>query len=152
MLGTLTTQQIENVLRSQIMGRIGCYADNEIYVVPITYAYQDGFIYAHSKEGKKVQMMRQNPKVCFQVDAMENMTNWRSVIVWGQYEELSGNDEQKHGMRVLRDRLAPFNISASVRPMYATRAPKVIEKSLKPVAFRIRVERSSGRYEKTGVS
>ena len=62
------------------MGRIGCYADNEIYVVPITYAYQDGFIYAHSKEGKKVQMMRQNPKVCFQVDAMENMTNWRSVI------------------------------------------------------------------------
>jgi len=88
MLGKLSDVQIEQVLHEQFVGRIGCYADGKIYVVPVTYVYDDAYIYAHSKEGLKVQMMRKSPQVCFQVDAMENMTNWRSVIVWGEYQEL----------------------------------------------------------------
>lgn len=149
MLGSLTSTQIESVLRSQMTGRIGCYADDEIYIVPITYVYDDGFIYAHSKEGRKVQMLRKNPKVCFQVDAMQNMTNWRSVIVWGQYEELKSQDEQKRAMQILADRLAPFTTSATVRTSDSAEFPKVVEKRRKPVFYRIRVEKSTGRFEKT---
>jgi uncharacterized protein len=116
MLGQLTDKQIDHVLYSQIIGRIGCYSEGEMYIVPLTYVYDKGYIYAHSKEGLKVQMMRNNPNVCFQVDSMENMTNWRSVILWGEYEELTTEKDQKAGMKIMVDRLTPFLTSEAVRP------------------------------------
>ncbi|MFZ6014337.1 MAG: pyridoxamine 5'-phosphate oxidase family protein [Bacteroidota bacterium] len=149
MLGTLSEDQIEHVLRTQIVGRIGCYAENEIYVVPITYVFHKGYIYAHSKEGRKVHMMRKNPNVCIQVDAMENMTNWRSVIVWGEYEELKSEKEQKAGMKIMVDRLMPFSTSETVRPSHGlAHAPEVVEKGFKAVAYRIKIIRTTGRFEK----
>ena len=86
MIGILTPEQIVHVLQSQIIGRIGCYADGKVYIVPVSYAYHNHYIYAHSKEGLKTHMMRQNPSVCFEVDQMDNLANWRSVILWGTYE------------------------------------------------------------------
>ncbi|MDX1762330.1 MAG: pyridoxamine 5'-phosphate oxidase family protein, partial [Christiangramia sp.] len=88
MLGELKNNQIEYLLYCHVVGRIGCYSDNEVYVVPITYAYEDGYIYGHTREGKKIDMMRKNPNVCFEVDVVDNMSNWRSVISWGKFEEL----------------------------------------------------------------
>ena len=35
-------------------------------------------------------MMRENPWVCVEVDHMDNLANWRSVIAWGRFEELGG--------------------------------------------------------------
>lgn len=149
MLGTLSEAQIERVLQSQIVGRIGCYADKKMYVVPVTYAYYNGYIYAHSKGGMKVKMMRKNPNVCFQVDAIENMTNWRSVIVWGMYEELKSEKEQKAGMKIMTDRLAPFMTSETVMPEHSvSHPPEVVEKAFKPVAYRIKVIEQTGRFEK----
>lgn len=152
MLGELTREQIEHVLRSQITGRIGCCAGDEMYVVPVTYVYHKGHIYAHSKEGRKIQTMRRNPKVCFQADSIENMTNWRSVIVWGEYEELKSETEQSAGIKIIVDRLMPFVTSEIVRPSDAlSHPPEVIEKGLKAVVYRIKVIKSTGRFEKNNL-
>jgi len=150
MLGTLTNDQIAHVLQTEMIGRIGCYDGKEVYVVPVTYVYHNGYVYAHSKEGRKVQIMRKNPNVCFQVDAMDNMANWRSVIAWGKFEELIGEKAQKEGMKILIDRLTPLLTSETVRPTHGlSRPPEVLEKGLKAVAYRIKITRSSGRFEKT---
>lgn len=137
-------------LQAQTLGRIGCYADGKIYVVPVTYAFHGGYLYAHSKEGMKVKMMRKNSSVCFQVDVMENMTNWRSVILWGQFEELKSDKAQQAGMKIMMDRLAPFVISETVRSFQSfSHAPDIVEKGFKPVAYRIRVTEKTGRFEKS---
>lgn len=150
MVGELTDKQIDHVLNSQIIGRIGCYADGQMYIVPVTYVYDNGYIYAHSKEGLKIHMMRKNPDVCFEVDSVENMTNWRSVILWGEYEELRTKEEQKAGMNILIDRLTPFLTSETVRPSQSlSQSTGFLEKGLKPVAYRIKVTKKTGRYEKT---
>jgi nitroimidazol reductase NimA-like FMN-containing flavoprotein (pyridoxamine 5'-phosphate oxidase superfamily) len=149
MLGILTKDQIAHVLQTEVVGRIGCYDGKEVYIVPVTFVYRDGYVYAHSKEGRKVQVMRKNPDVCFQVDAVDNMANWRSVIAWGKYEELVGEKEQKEGMKILIDRLTPLLTSETVRPTHGlSRPPEVLEKGLRPVAYRIKITRSSGRFEK----
>jgi nitroimidazol reductase NimA-like FMN-containing flavoprotein (pyridoxamine 5'-phosphate oxidase superfamily) len=148
MLGMLTDSQIDQVLLTQFVGRIGCCFEGRVYVVPVTYAYEGGCIYVRSKEGEKVLTMRRNPDVCFQVDAVENMTNWRSVLLWGEYEELKTEQEQREGMKILLDKLAPFMISETVGPSHQAHAPEVIEKSLKAVAYRIRIKEKSGRFEK----
>lgn len=150
MLGKLTDAQIDQVLHTQFIGRIGCCTNDKMYVVPVTYVYHDGYIYAHSKEGLKVKIMRQNPNVCFQVDTMENMTNWRSVIIWGTYEELNNKKEQQVGLEIMMNRLAPFIISETVRPSQESpHAPEVVEKKLKAVAYRIKVIEKTGRFEKS---
>ena len=153
MLGELTDNQIDQVLNTQSIGRIGCHAKNKTYIVPVTYAYHDGHIYVHSKEGLKIKIMRDNPDVCFQVDSIENMTNWRSVIVWGKYQELKSDQDQQHGMKILMDRLTPFAISETVRPPQGQESTSAdIQKGrLRAVAYRIAINEKTGRFEKSDV-
>jgi len=80
------------VLEQGIVGHLGCVNHNEVYVVPITYAYAQGCVYSHSHPGKKIEMMRQSPHVCFQVEDIDNVTHWKSVIAWGEFEEVRGPD------------------------------------------------------------
>src|SRR5690554_3323686 len=108
MLGDLKNSQIDHLLYSQVIGRIGCHANDTTYIVPVTYAYDGIHVYGHTKEGMKINMMRKNPNVCFEVDVMENMSNWRSVIAWGKFEELKTPKERKMGMQKLMDRILPI--------------------------------------------
>ena len=151
MLGTLTEEQIAHVLRSQIIGRLGCNNGSAMYIVPVTYVYYEGHIYAHAKEGMKVKLMRENPHVCLQVDEIDNMANWRSVIVWGEYEELRNAKEQEEGMKIMHDRLGPYQTSETVSPSARiTQGADFLQKGLKTVAYRIKVTKKSGRFEKGG--
>lgn len=149
MIDILTQDQCKQVLQTEVLGRIGCYANGKVYVVPVTYVFEGGFIYAHAKEGLKIKMMRKNPKVCFQVDRIENMVNWRSVIVWGMYEELKTKEGQANAMKILKDRLTPILLSESVRPSHKMKDPEIVLKELKAVAYRISIKEISGRYERS---
>lgn len=146
MIGTLTKEQIEHVLRSELIGRIGCSDENGVYVVPVTYVYDDNYIYAHSREGMKVQIMRKNPKVCFEVDSIENMTNWRCVVVQGNFQEIAAEAERTMAFKILKDRLIPYILSETLRPKGFVHGP--VEKERKPVAYRIKIDHMTGRYEK----
>ena len=92
----LGAQEIEDFLRDEVVGRIGCSEDGAgLYVVPIIYAYEDEAAYVLTTEGRKTASMRMNPEVCFEVDRYDAETgSWRSVIAWGRYEELEGEDAQ----------------------------------------------------------
>lgn len=148
MIGALTKEQIEHVLRSGLIGRIGCSDENGVYVVPVTYVYDDNYIYAHSREGMKVQIMRKNPKVCFEVDSIENMTNWRCVVVQGKFQEFEAEAEQTKAFKILKDRLMPYLLSETMRPKGFDHGPERVEKERKPVVYRIKIDHMTGRYEK----
>ena len=100
MWGDLDKSQIDDLLKSELIGRVGCFDGNKVYVVPITYAYDNGYIYGHTKDGLKIHMMRNNPNVCFEIDWMKDMSNWKSVIVYGTFEELKG-DDANNGLEIL---------------------------------------------------
>ena len=87
MLGELSKEEIEEVLKSNVIGRIGCTGNGRIYVVPITYVYDDGYVIGHTKEGMKIEFLRENPECCFEVDEMKGISHWQSVIAWGTFEE-----------------------------------------------------------------
>lgn len=142
MVGKMNDNQIINVLQSQLIGRLACYADKKLYMVPITYAYQDGYIYCHSKDGLKIKMMNQNPEVCFEVDDIENMNSWRCVIIWGQYEKLDGKNAQANARQILNDRIEPFSIGETVVPYIRQDVPHT---------FRIKIKEKSGRFEKAQI-
>jgi len=149
MLGELSPEEIEEVLRSEITGRIGCHADGRTYVVPITYGYQRSYVYCHSPEGLKLRMMRKNPVVCFEVDRVEDVGNWRSVIATGRFEELSGRDVIA-AMDVLISRLGQVGDSARTHPSYLLRSAETAGVDGRPIVlYRILLTEKTGRFEKT---
>lgn len=94
MFKILESQQIEKVISENIIARLGCHADDETYVVPISYAYDGKYLYARSFAGIKITMMRKNPKVCLQINTMKDMADWKSVIIWGTFEELTNEEDR----------------------------------------------------------
>jgi uncharacterized protein len=149
MLGPLTRIQCEHVLKCELVGRIGCAAADKVYIIPVTYVFHDKFIYAHSKEGLKVRMMRKNPKVCFEVESRNSMRDWRTVILWGRYQELKSVSEQKKALKILDEHLLPFLLSESLRPVGYVDAPRQVERERKPVIYRISIDEITGRFEKS---
>ena len=85
----LTRQDSLDLLARTHLGRLGCSQGAQSYVVPIYFAYQDNFLYGFSTVGRKIEWMRANPLVCVEADEVVNSQQWTSVIVFGQYQELS---------------------------------------------------------------
>jgi nitroimidazol reductase NimA-like FMN-containing flavoprotein (pyridoxamine 5'-phosphate oxidase superfamily) len=98
----LTEAECLEVLSRVTVGRLGCAHDGQPYVVPISF-YYDGTasLYSFSTVGQKIQWMQQNPKVCLEVDHVEDRFHWTSVIVTGTFEEMSTSDDAGDVRRVL---------------------------------------------------
>ncbi len=150
MLGDLTREQIEHLLHSEVVGRIGCHAEDRTYVVPVNYAYDGEFLYGHAAIGMKLRMMRANPEICFQVDRRSGLSDWQSVIAWGTFEELHG-DEATQAMEMILDRLlpllageGPLATRGEARATLAAGSP-----TLDLVVYRIRLRERTGRFEKS---
>lgn len=147
MLRYLSSEEVEQLLESEVVGRLACHARGRTYVVPITYAYEADSIICRSAEGQKLQMMRENPEVCFEVDRIDDLANWRSVVAWGRYEELSG-PVADHALARLMGRLLPLTVTAEV-----SQTPKALtgqhraQSGLRAVMFRIRLTEKTGRFE-----
>ena len=148
MLGKLNSSQIENVLHGEVIGRIGCHANDITYVVPVSYVYDGVYVYAHTQEGLKIEMMRTNPMVCFEVDVMENMSNWRSVIAWGKFEEIKNLEERKAGMQKLIDRILPLMKSETTPHHAMVEAHAKGVGNMPGIVFKIKLSKKTGRFEK----
>ncbi len=144
MLGKLDQKQIDRVLSSGTVGRIGVNAEGRTYVVPTTYVFDGDSVYCHSAMGLKIRMMRASPEVCFQVDEIDDMASWRSVIAWGRYEELKG-DLAIAAMNLLVSRLSPLTASETAGPAgrAAGRAGNGEE-----ISYRINLAERTGRFER----
>jgi uncharacterized protein len=152
MIQKLNGQEIEELLSKNVVGHIGCHANGLTYVVPISYAYDGQFIYCHTKEGLKVGLMRKNPSVCFQVDELKDIANWKSVIVQGTFEELKDEASRAAGLKKLVDRILPIVTSQTMH--LSPEFPFVPDhvNSIKGLVFRISPHEKTGRFETTSVS
>lgn len=131
MIEELDRDEIDAFLRRQAVGRVGCHAGGRTYVVPVIYAWYGECVYVQSIEGRKIEMMRANPEVCFEVDEYRPGGAWCSVILDGVYEELEGTAADD-ALALLIERFAGARRRTS-------RSPR------KPVAFRIRATAVTGR-------
>lgn len=149
MITELGIAEIDRVLESECFGRLGCHSRDRTYVVPMTYAYDGSSIISHTGDGLKVRMMRENPKVCFEVDRMNEDGGWQSVIVHGRFEELHA-DEAKAALQRLVDHLHTVERRPGVPLTHgAGRSTPWREQTAvrSEVTFRIRVEEKTGRSE-----
>lgn len=148
MLGELTTSEMESLLNTEYTARLGCHAEGQTYVVPISYAYDGSSIISHTGEGRKLHMMRLHPEVCVEIDCVKNLASWQSVIAWGRFQELHG-DEASAAARALLDRFGPFMTSKTPHPWRSVSNQPSGNSEV--VFFRIILHTKTGRFERYGI-
>ncbi len=148
MLGSLTHPEIDQLIKDQSLGRIGYTSNGKTYIIPITYAFDGQYLYGHSREGKKIQIMRSNPFICFQIDAIQNLANWKSVIIQGEFEELIGK-QARETMRFFIEQLQPQLLSSTSTPTHGlSHFHRNEHSALRSIIFRIKILEKTGRFER----
>ncbi|MCA1785233.1 MAG: pyridoxamine 5'-phosphate oxidase family protein [Desulfobacteraceae bacterium] len=78
------TADMEQIFEQGQVCRLGFVDKNVPYIVPMNYGYQDQTLYFHSApKGRKIDLIRANPLVCFEVDELVKMNKAASACDWG---------------------------------------------------------------------
>jgi hypothetical protein len=151
MQGTLSEAEMNILLSSEVFGHLGCTDGLKPYVVPMAYVFHDNVLYGQTTEGKKVDILRKNPLVCFQVEGL-NERQWKSVLCWGTFEEMDFDELQSPEAMTIVELLTkrigaiqdnvgiavPFSFSGGAKPL------TVNEKN--STLFRILLKEKTGRW------
>ena len=105
-------KEIEEIISKSKVCRLALSLDNTPYVVPLSFGYKDKIIYFHSaKQGKKVDILKANNKVCFEFDIdhelveSEKGCSWgmkfRSVIGFGEASFIESIEEKQKALDII---------------------------------------------------
>jgi uncharacterized protein len=137
MISEMNDQEARELLQRGRLGRLGCCENGRPYVVPINYRFDGEQLYLHSLPGRKIDILRANPQACLQVDEIDDSFHWRSVQVFGQYEEITDEELYGRALAELFDHLPELSpVQSRMRP---GSPPLVI--------FRLRIEEITGLSE-----
>ncbi len=147
----LTNAEIDALLTSERFGHLGCCDKGKPYVIPLAYVFHANVLYGQTMEGKKTDILRKNPVVCFQVQ-QQGEHEWRSAICWGTFEELEVAElempEAKHVYSLLTHYLGGIQDTVGIdKPSFSfsdTMEVFVTTKK-KPTLFRIVITEKTGR-------
>lgn len=141
-INEINEEECRAVLERGSIGRLGCSLNDQPYVTPVYFAWEPGCFYVLSTVGQKINWMRQNPRVCMQVDAVAAPSKWVSVIATGTYEEIPGPEdsaERAHARKLLEEKHHKWWAGA-----LAERRAKVDDLLIEPVLFRIVTDAVTG--------
>jgi len=136
----LTDDECRAVLAGSRLARLACSRYDQPYVVPVFVEFDEGYLYGFATLGQKIEWMRENPKVCLEIDAVADTTHWTTVVVFGGYEEIT--DAPKDSAARERARELLESRPGFWLPAAAKLTP--VEHPV-PVVYRIRIDRMTGR-------
>ncbi len=142
-------KEIEAILREAQVCRIAMCDRSEPYVVPVCFGYEDRKLYFHSAaEGKKIEALRANPRVCFEVEVDVEVrlgkvpcgsgVRYRSVIGRGRAELIEDEDEKRRALDVLMRHYGGEFLDYARSPAAAAAMKKI-------AVVRIAVEEMTGK-------
>ena len=138
---------MEAIIQAEDLGHLGLIADGEVYVVPINYTYAGRRVLMHcALEGRKLDLIRANPSVCFTVARQEGRPSphagdicdnaFESVICWGQARVVEDPAERRG---ILEEFQSRYDTSRGPRP------PVTDQQVQRCGAIEVRVSRMTGR-------
>ena len=141
---SLDRAEIDQILARNHVGRLAYAWKNHVDIEPLHYVYDGGWIYGRTSAGSKLEATGETwAPVAFEVDEVEGIFQWRSVVIHGGFyvlDEAGAEWEQaewRRGVELLR-RLIPETLSEGDPVAFRT------------VIFRIAVQEASGREASPG--
>lgn len=106
---------IEKVINEAEVCRIALSNENAPYIVPMNFGYKDDCVYLHSaREGTKLNIMKVNDNICFEVESQvelvknENLCKWGakyySVIGFGKAVIVDDINEKRKALNIIMEK------------------------------------------------
>jgi nitroimidazol reductase NimA-like FMN-containing flavoprotein (pyridoxamine 5'-phosphate oxidase superfamily) len=93
-------------------------------------------------------MMRKNPDVCFEVEEIKSFNHWKTVVGWGQFEELVDAADIEQAKAQLSDVMLAQKATLTSGPPAEETPQHPASPSANMIYYRIRFNELSGRHEK----
>ena len=133
---------MDAILARNHVGRIAYSFHDDVNIEPIHYVYADGVLHARTSPGHKLRTLEHHRWVAFEVDEVDGLSDWRSVVVHGAiYPAESGltpSGQNAYERTVAR-------LHELVPAIFADDDPAPHRRAL----FRIHVDRMTGRAAST---
>ncbi|MDQ6886204.1 MAG: pyridoxamine 5'-phosphate oxidase family protein [Gemmatimonadota bacterium] len=134
----LDDRESRELLARNHVGRMAYALHDRVDILPIHYVCDDNWIYARTSPSHKLAVLQHNKWVAFEVDEVEGLFNWRSVVVRG-------------GLYLLGDDTPVADPAARERALELLRSllPETLEANdpvaFRTILFRVAVQELSGR-------
>ena len=113
---------IESIINEALVCRIGLSENNIPYIIPMNFGYRDNYLFLHSaKEGRKIDMIRNNNNVCFEIDISHEIIksqkacdwgmNFRSIVGFGKAFLLGDITEKRNALDIIMRKYSGMNLS-----------------------------------------
>lgn len=129
-------KEIETILHEEKYGFLGLSSGWNPYIVPVNYCYYEGkIIFQCALEGKKLDYIRNNPRVCFSVGRQKGdlirhpygascHTEYDSAVCCGSARILENPEEKRKALTIFNRSFQP---DADEIPMEAVKGCCVVE-------------------------
>ena len=137
----LDAEEMAAILARNHVGRIGFTRDGQMDIQPVHYVYSEGWLYGRTSYGHKYATLGETAygwwPVVFEVDEVDSLLAWRSVLVRGGFYLLSRDnpahaEDWERGLELLRT-LLPETLDAGDPTPHRT------------ALFRIAAQETTGR-------
>lgn len=136
--------QLSSIIAESRVCRLAMLDGNRPYIVPLCFGYQPGFLFFHSApRGKKIDLLRHNPNVCFEFDLTYGMVEsakacqwsmkYRSVIGFGKALFIENPEEKREALGIIMRQYTDGEFSFGDEMLEAT------------AVFKVRIESMSGK-------
>lgn len=109
---------LDDIIRGSQVCRLGLVDDGLAYIVPLCFGYDGACLYFHSApEGRKLDLLRRNPRVCVEFDAVDSLVpaatacgwtiRYRSVIGTGQGDLVEDPAEKRRALDLIMAQYSP---------------------------------------------
>jgi uncharacterized protein len=109
--------ELESIIRSCDVCRLAMANDNIPYIVTMNFGYAGGdnpcFYFHCAPEGRKLEMMKLNDHVCFEMDTGHILykgirgcdwgMNFSSIVGYGRISIIKDREERMTGLRLIMD-------------------------------------------------
>ena len=131
--------EIDALLARSRTAHLGCSQNDQPYVVPIFYVYQKPDIFIYTTAGLKSGIIAENPKVCLQVEEVDDDGAWQSVVVIGEAEQIVDPGEREKAIEIVR------SVNPTLLPALAVKWSNDWMRKNVEVVYRIKINSVTGR-------
>lgn len=143
----LTQNECSALLGNNYIGRMAYIVKGRAEVIPITYYYDQEHhaIISYSGEGNKIEAMRRNGSVSFQVDEITALDKWQSILLHATFEELSGIDA-KHQLHQFAEKVKEVILRKDKTNLrFISEFSSKTENDAAPIVYRLNITEVHGK-------
>ena len=108
----LNIADIEAIIRSVKICRLGMVDGEYAYIVPLNFGYDKGVLYFHmGSKGQKIDLLKANPRVTFEMDIEHSLKESENACDWNMfYQSVMGKgiasfveelEQKKHALNII---------------------------------------------------